>query len=182
MENTKKKKAQIYILTIIDELFKQLLQPVHKQCRWFHFCSVRKKKKSALLICTHKRVCTYTCVNNIKTHETNKEGGQNTSPISITCPLKPPAKILQLQVRRGVTSVRNTQRVHQSWNHLNFTFTFSFFPLIFEAEMTCHYAVMLQILHRPQHPFSEFIQMGSALLWPSQFLHSWSFLNQFSLS
>lgn len=58
----------------------------------------------------------------------------------------------------------------------------AFFPLIFEAEMTCHYAVMLQTLHRPQHPFSEFIQMGSALLWPSQFLHPWSFLNQFSLS
>lgn len=48
--------------------------------------------------------------------------------------------------------------------------------------MTCHYVFMLQTIHQPQHPLSEVIQMRSAFLWPFQFLHHWSCLNQFSLS
>lgn len=57
---------------------------------------------------------------------------ENASPISSTCPLyRPyvqPAKTTQLQVRRGVTSVRIMLRVDQSRSHFNAIITFSAFP------------------------------------------------------
>lgn len=97
--------------------------------------------------------------------------------------------MIQLQVRIGVSGIlifiqkKTGTRIAAEGPHpFNIVITFGYFPLKSKAEMTCHYVFMLQTIHQPQHPFSEVVQMRSAFLWPFQFLHHWSCLNQFSLS